>query len=55
MSHYTEEGDICKNCGEGMYEYPPAESCSCHIRPPCSTCTDRQLECPMCGYVPDNQ
>lgn len=50
---YFEEEDLCPECYIGKFGYPPVEGCSCHINPPCSTCTDRKLVCDECGYEPD--
>lgn len=50
---YYEEGDRCPECHEGNLYYPPVQNCTCHINPPCSACTDRQLECDKCGYQPE--
>ena len=50
---YYEEGDKCPECCEGILYYPPVQNCTCHINPPCSACTDRQLECDKCGYQPE--
>jgi hypothetical protein len=47
---YYEEGDRCPECGNGKLCYPPVENCTCHINPPCSACTDRNLVCEKCGY-----
>lgn len=33
-----------KSC-DGKLEYPSVEGCSCHISPPCSTCTNNVLTC----------
>lgn len=50
---YYEEGDKCPECNQGILHYPPVHNCTCHISPPCSACTDRQLECDKCGYQPE--
>ena len=50
---YFEEGDNCTECQTGKFYYPPVEQCSCHINPPCSACTDRQLTCNSCGHIPE--
>lgn len=50
---FFEEGDRCPECGAGRFHYPPVEHCTCHISPPCSACTDNQLECDKCGYQPE--
>ena len=43
------EGDICgfEGC-QGILEYVRQTSCSCHINPPCSACTDAPLVCGIC-------
>jgi hypothetical protein len=50
---FYEEGDRCPECFKGTLYYPPVQNCTCHINPPCSACTDRQLECDKCGYQPE--
>ena len=46
-----EEGDICMRGGcNGTIEYTPSENCSCHINPPCGSCTNVYLYCKECGY-----
>lgn len=50
---YYEEGDRCPECRNGHLYYPPVQNCTCHINPPCSACTDRELECDKCGYQPE--
>lgn len=50
---YYEEGDRCPECRNGELYYPPVENCACHISPPCSACTDVQLECDKCGWQPE--
>lgn len=50
---YYEEGDKCPECRQGLLYYPPVQNCTCHISPPCSACTNRQLECDKCGYQPE--
>lgn len=42
-------GDPCRFCDEGTYEKPRDAVCSCHIAPPCPSCTDPTLECDACG------
>lgn len=48
---FIEEGDKCpeKDCG-GIMFFPKSENCSCHISPPCGSCTDIKLTCRECGY-----
>lgn len=50
---FYEEGDKCPECEGGRLYYPPVRNCTCHINPPCSACTDKQLECYKCGYQPE--
>ena len=51
---YHEEGDNCpeNGCG-GQLHFPKAENCSCHINPPCNSCTSVVLTCDTCGWVDD--
>ena len=45
-----EEGEICNRDGcQGIMTYVKEGSCSCHINPPCSVCTDARLQCSECG------
>lgn len=45
-----EEGAICNRDGcQGIMEWEKNGSCSCHINPPCSVCTDAKLTCNECG------
>lgn len=54
MSEYKQEGDVCGIDGcDGKLFYPDVKGCSCHISPPCSACTDNQLECKKCGEQPE--
>lgn len=48
---FPEQGDRCSqpDC-DGHIDYPPVVNCSCHINPPCSACTDRNLTCQECGW-----
>lgn len=49
-----EEGEKCINSDcSGIYELELADNCSCHINPPCRSCTDVQLSCSDCGYSED--
>lgn len=49
---YLEEGDHCQQSGcMGNMQFPKAENCSCHISPPCSSCTGRELTCSACGWI----
>ena len=51
---FFEEGDRCREpkC-DGRFEFIRQGSCSCHINPPCSACTDAPLTCKECGHEPD--
>lgn len=47
-----EEGGECPEAGcTGTLFFPPPENCSCHISPPCHSCTSVQLTCDECGWV----
>lgn len=50
MIEEIEEGCKCPECHEGSMEIPRSKNCSCHISPPCSSCTDRLLTCDSCGW-----
>jgi len=50
MSEFIEEGGACPTGCGGKLHLPPPENCSCHIAPPCSACTDRNLTCDSCGW-----
>ena len=44
------EGADCLRWGcEGVIEEERLD-CSCHISPPCHSCTNPQLSCPECGW-----
>ncbi len=44
------EGERCNRHGcDGIMEERPIENCSCHISPPCSSCTEERGYCPKCG------
>jgi hypothetical protein len=43
------EGDKCE-CG-GVFEFIRQRPCSCHICPPCNSCTDAPLMCNKCGII----
>jgi hypothetical protein len=40
----------CSECSSENIETKPPENCSCHINPPCSSCTDAPLVCCDCGH-----
>ena len=45
-----EEDAACpEKCG-GKLQYKHEGGCSCHISPPCSSCTDALLTCNCCGW-----
>lgn len=50
---YLEEGDTCTSCKAGKMMFPKAENCSCHISPPCYSCTSVKLTCEACGWEDD--
>jgi hypothetical protein len=46
-----EEGGVCGRDGcEGLIEYTKSKNCSCHISPPCYSCTSTYLHCPECDW-----
>jgi hypothetical protein len=48
---YQEEGDTCPEIGcSGKLYYPKSDNCSCHISPPCHSCTSVVLTCKECGW-----
>lgn len=51
MKKFLEEGDNCPEveCA-GNLHFPKTHNCSCHISPPCSSCTDKNLVCNTCGF-----
>lgn len=56
------EGEICNrnpigklaHTCKGIIAEHPVENCSCHINPPCSSCTDPRGYCPECGWEAKN-
>lgn len=46
------KGEICNRngCNGIIDEHEKEGSCSCHINPPCSTCTDASEYCPECEW-----
>ena len=45
------EGEICHREGcVGIVETHPSDNCSCHISPPCGSCTSPRNFCPDCGW-----
>lgn len=52
MAYGYTEGDVCGRDGCcGVIAIRPSENCSCHISPPCSSCTAAREYCPECGHV----
>lgn len=50
------EGDTCgRNGCQGRIEIRPSEDCSCHISPPCSSCTSPRSYCPECDWDEANE
>jgi hypothetical protein len=47
---FYEEGDRCPECKDGILDWPKVENCSCHINPPCLSCTSSVLACLKCGW-----
>lgn len=52
MEYGYDEGEECRRQGcNGIIEQRDQDrSCSCHIHPPCSACTEAREYCPECGY-----
>lgn len=45
------EGDVCNRAGcTGTIALHPVENCSCHISPPCFSCTEVTAFCPVCDW-----
>lgn len=45
------EGDTCNRAGcAGSIAMHPSENCSCHIAPPCGSCTSPRNFCPDCDW-----
>lgn len=45
------EGDTCNRNGcAGVIDIHPSENCSCHISPPCWSCTSPRCFCPECDW-----
>lgn len=51
----VQEGDACPFGCSGKLSYPKSENCTCHINPPCGSCTEVMLTCPVCGWEDDRQ
>lgn len=49
--HGSDEGSICGRDGcKGKIALHKPENCSCHINPPCFSCTDPRGYCPECDW-----
>jgi hypothetical protein len=45
------KGELCNRDGcTGVIIHEVEGSCSCHINPPCSYCTDDSMYCDTCGW-----
>ena len=45
------EGDVCnRNFCKGIIGRHPSYNCSCHINPPCGSCTSPRGYCITCGW-----
>jgi hypothetical protein len=50
------KGDICNRDGcNGVIEEEKKGTCTCHINPPCSACTEARAFCPECGWSADEE
>ena len=53
---FPEEGDICPKCGDKSgLKYQEPDDCSCHISPPCPSCTDIRLYCEACDWIDESE
>lgn len=52
MEHGLFKGEQCNRngCAGIIDEHSTETSCSCHINPPCSHCTDSREYCPVCEW-----
>ena len=51
MAHGEMEGDRCgRNDCNGTIQIADSENCSCHISPPCGSCTAPREFCDACGW-----
>lgn len=49
------EGETCGRAGcAGVIAQHPSENCSCHIAPPCGSCTTPREYCPECDWVAED-
>ncbi|PBB75174.1 hypothetical protein CK227_10300 [Mesorhizobium sp. WSM4308] len=45
------DGDVCNRAAcAGVIEMHKSEDCSCHINPPCFSCTSVTAFCPVCEW-----
>lgn len=45
------EGEVCGRDGcAGVISEREVENCSCHISPPCGSCTEPREYCPVCDW-----
>ena len=52
MTQGYEEGAVCgRNGCPGCIEIAPPKNCSCHLSPPCSSCTAPRAFCPECDWA----
>lgn len=52
MSFGMVEGETCGRAGcVGVIAQHPSENCSCHISPPCGSCTTPREYCPECDWA----
>lgn len=50
-----EEGSLCnRDKCKGILEISESKNCSCHINPPCNSCLDVYLFCPICEWDDEN-
>ncbi len=51
-----EDGDTCwRNGCKGVIAVAPVENCSCHINPPCGSCTTPREFCPECDWRAEDE
>ncbi len=53
MTGHTEGEAWGRDGCPGTIVLRPAENCSCHIAPPCSSCVERLHHCPVCDWLED--
>lgn len=50
------EGESCERDGcAGHIRIRPSENCSCHISPPCSSCTSPRCYCDSCDWREEDE